>query len=147
MSSSCSENGGESGRVRVVVMVSCRAGTVSGGLLLASGALPDLPLQPPLCSYCSLPEPWRAGMDTGEVRRGSYVQAWAGAGASRAAAAGVALQLQHGGTQTCLFQLPALPMGGHGVVVVVWGLGEGQELGEWVHDVEVGLVWWVWKQT
>lgn len=71
----------------------------------------------------------------------------AGAGASHAAAAGVALQLQHGGTQTCLTRLPASPEGGHGAVMVAWGLGEEQGLGEWVRGVEVGLVWWVWKQT
>lgn len=128
--------------------VSCQAGTVAGGLLLASAAPPDSPLQLPLCSYRSLPELWRAGgTDIGEARRGSYVQAWAGAGASHAAAAGVVLQLQHGGTQTCLTQLPASPEDGHGVVAVAWGLAEEQGLGEWVHGVEVELVWWVWKQT
>jgi hypothetical protein len=128
-------------KARVAARVSCQAGTVSGGLLLASAAPPDSPQRLPRCSCCSLPEPWPAGMDTAEARRGSCVQAWAGAGACRAVAAGVAQRLQRGGTQICSSQLPALLEGGHGVVGVAWGLGEEQGWGEWVRDVEVGLAW------
>lgn len=119
MSSSYLGNGGESERGRAVVRVSCRAGTVAGGLLLAFAAPRDSPLQPPLSSFHLLPEPLQAGMDTGVVRTGSCVQAWAGAGVSHVAVAGVVLRLQHGETQTCLILLPALPGDDHDVAMVV----------------------------
>lgn len=133
--------------MRVAARVSCRAGTVSGDLLLASAAPPDLQRRLPRYSCCSLPGPWRAGMDTAEARRESCAQAWVGVGACHAATAGVAQQLQRGGTQTCSSQLPTLPAGGRGVVGVAWGPGEEQGQEEWVRAVEVELAWWVWKQT
>ena len=121
------------------MMGSCPAGTVAGDLLLASVAPRDSLLQLPLYFFHLLPEPWQAGKDTGGVRRESYAQAWAGVGASHGAAAGVVLQLQHGENQTWTL-LPVLPGGGHGVVVVVWGLVVEQELEEWGHDVEAEWV-------
>lgn len=60
---------------RAVVRGSCRAGTVAGGLLLASVAPQDSLLQLPLYFSHLLPEPWRAGKDTEGVRRESYAQA------------------------------------------------------------------------
>ena len=79
---------------------SCRAGTVAGGLLLASVAPQDSPPQLPLYFFHLLPEPWQAGKDTEGVRTESYVQAWAGAGASHAAVAGEVLRPQHCENQT-----------------------------------------------
>lgn len=60
-----------------MVRVSYQAGTVAGGLLLASAIPRDSLLQLPLSSSHLLPEPLQAGRDIEGVRRGSYVQALA----------------------------------------------------------------------